>query len=115
MNATASPINDTGPAERRLEPRPRALKAGRVLFGNFNMSYDCQVRNLSAHGARVRLEGNVSVPNEFYLYVVGDAVIAHAEAIWRTPTEMGVRFLEPLVDPAKHPDHRINKLQLYRI
>jgi len=115
MDMIASPINETGPAERRQEARPRALKSGRVLFGNFNMSYDCQIRNLSAHGARVRLEGNGSVPNDFYLYVVGDGVIAHVQAIWHTPTEMGVRFLEPLVDPAKHPDHRVNKLQLYRI
>ena len=115
MSMMAAASSEMGAPDRRQEPRPRALKAGRVLFGNFNMSYDCQIRNLSAHGARMRLEGNVSVPNDFYLYVVGDAVIAHAQAIWRTPTEMGVRFLEQLVDPAKHPDHRINKLQLYRI
>ncbi|MCC6983343.1 MAG: PilZ domain-containing protein [Bauldia sp.] len=113
MNATSS--GDSGPAERRQEPRPRALKAARLLFGGFNMSFDCQIRNLSAHGARLLIEGNLSLPNDFYLYVVGDAVIAHVRATWRTSTEMGVQFLEPLVAPARHPDHRVNKLQLYRI
>jgi hypothetical protein len=115
MSMSAAMSSDMTSPDRRQEVRPRALKAGRILFGNFNMSYDCQVRNLSAHGARVRLEGNVSVPNDFYLYLVGDGAIAHVEAIWRTPTEMGIRFLEPLIDPAKHSDHRINKLQLYRL
>jgi hypothetical protein len=115
MTINTSPSSDSGSAERRQETRPRALKAGRLLFGNFNMSYDCQIRNLSAHGARVLLEGNASVPNDFYLYVVGDGVIAHVQATWRTANEMGVRFLEPLVAPTRHSDHRINKLQLYRI
>jgi hypothetical protein len=115
MTLNASPNGESGSAERRQEPRPRALKAGRLLFGNFNMSYDCQIRNLTAHGARVLLEGNASVPNDLFVYVVGDAVIAHAKVTWRTAREMGVQFLEPLVAPGRHPDHRVNKLQLYRI
>jgi hypothetical protein len=115
MSASASPIIDQAHEERRHEPRPRALKSGRLLFGGFNMSYDVQIRNLAPHGARLHLEANVVLPTEFYLYVVGDAAIARARAIWRTPFEVGIQLLEPLTDPAKHPDHRVQKLQLYRV
>ena len=102
-----------GKADRRDGERRRSLKGGRIIYGNLSMSMDCMIRNLSAHGAKLDFAGGVMVPGEFYLFVTGDHLIARATVAWRSPSSVGVRFLEPLVHPRQHPDPRIGHLHLY--
>ncbi|MFO1184791.1 MAG: PilZ domain-containing protein [Bauldia sp.] len=99
-------------ANRRSGQRRRALKGGRIIYGNLSMSMDCTVRNLSPSGARLEFEGGDAVPDEFYLFITGDHVIARVGVAWRRVAAVGVHFLEPLVHPKDHPDTRIGHLHL---
>lgn len=83
-----------------------------MIYGNLSLSMDCTIRSLSATGARLDFTGGEVVPDEFYLFVTGDHLIARAAVAWRSAGGIGVRFLEPLVIPSQHPDPRIAHLHL---
>jgi hypothetical protein len=48
---------------------------------------------LSATGARVRVEGSVSAPDTFELLIPIDGLEASCQVVWRSNTDVGVRFL----------------------
>jgi hypothetical protein len=51
------------------------------------------LRNITATGARLRVEGSVSAPDTFELIVELDGLEADCEVVWRKAAEVGVRFL----------------------
>jgi hypothetical protein len=97
-------------ADRRQSPRHRALKAGRIVFGNMAMSFDCTIRNMSDTGARLQVDANTNVPGEFYFIITADHLVARAHVMWRTPHEVGIHYLEPLRSIRDHPDPRVARM-----
>jgi hypothetical protein len=77
--------------ERRQAPRHRVLKGGRIVFNDGRSVIDCQVRNQSEGGARLKLATVVGVPDEFELRIAAD-VPRRCRVIWRTGQEIGVAF-----------------------
>lgn len=111
MNAsTDNKDNNQPPEDRRQSPRHRALKAGRIVFGNLSLSYDCTIRNMSETGARLQVEANANIPNEFYFIVTADHLVARANVVWRTSREVGIHYLEPLRSIRDHPDPRVARM-----
>jgi two-component system cell cycle response regulator len=82
-------------ADKRTAPRRRALKAGIVAFNHHCSTFPCAVRDLSATGARLRIENPLTLPKTFELIVELDGIEVDCEVVWRKPTEVGVRFLGP--------------------
>lgn len=80
-------------SERRASPRKRALKKGVIAFQDRYCSAECTVRNESATGALLLVSQNQVIPNTFELKVHPEREFRVAEAIWRTPDEMGVRYV----------------------
>jgi len=106
--------NDPGagpPAsDKRSGPRHRALKAGRVVYGNMSMTLDVTIRDVSDGGARLKVDANANMPGEFYFVIVADQLVARARVAWRTPKEVGIQYLEPLRNLREHPDPRVARM-----
>ena len=79
-------MNDTRSAQRH-----RTLKGARIVFNDGRSAFDCQVRNLSDTGARLRVTSVIGVPDHFDL-VFDDGQQFAAEIAWRKETEIGVQF-----------------------
>ena len=78
--------------ERRQEPRPRALKAAKIIFNHRCSTIDCTVRNLSAHGAKLIVGTQVGIPDTFDLTFAADGTNRPCKVIWRKEGELGVAF-----------------------
>ncbi|MDH4441072.1 MAG: PilZ domain-containing protein [Rhizobium sp.] len=79
--------------EKRREPRLRALKAGRAVLAGGYSTFNCTVRNLSTHGAKVVFENTADIPHHFCLRLE-DGTSHDCMVRWRTPRELGVEFIE---------------------
>ena len=70
------------------------MKKGVIVFKDRYCSTECTVRNESDEGALLIVSQNQIIPNTFEMKVYPERDFRIAEAVWRTPDEMGVRFLE---------------------
>lgn len=82
-------------AERRQSVRRRVLKAGVLAYNGHFTTLPCTVRDISATGARLRVEGAMNCPDRFDLIVEIDGLSASCEVVSRKGTEIAVRFLAP--------------------
>lgn len=79
--------------EARIAPRRRTLKAGKIAYNDRHVTIGCTVRDVSATGARLRVEGSVSAPDTFELLIDLDGLEANCQVVWRNGPDVGVRFL----------------------
>lgn len=79
--------------DARLAARRRVLKAGLVAYNDRHLTIHCTVRDVSDTGARLKVEGSLSVPDSFELIIEVDGLEASCEVVWRSTNEVGVRFL----------------------
>jgi hypothetical protein len=79
--------------EKRKAARSRTLLGGVIAFNNRASTMDCQVRNLSASGAKVTFSNTAVVPDQFDLKIARKERSFRARMIWRAPNEAGVAFL----------------------
>src|ERR1700674_595133 len=77
----------------RLALRRRVLKSGLVASNDRHLTMNCTVRDVSDTGARLKVEGSLSVPDTFELIIEVDGLEANCEVVWRSTNEVGVRFL----------------------
>jgi hypothetical protein len=77
-------------AEKRKEPRHRCYLGGRVEFNQRRMVLPCIVRNRSAQGMLVVVQGARALPMTFDLVLPEKAEAHRAEIAWRTADLMGV-------------------------
>lgn len=85
----ASDANDP-PIERRSHLRTAVLKDGSIITDDVNIA--CSVRNQHAHGAELRVEPGVVVPERFVLHVPADGVEYRAVVRWRKNERLGVQI-----------------------
>ncbi len=83
------------PKERRTSPRRRILKGAIATFQDRRFTVACTVRDLSATGARLRVEGSVPAPDKFVLVIEADHSEADCEVVSRKGKDIGVRFVSP--------------------
>jgi PilZ domain len=88
-NTALAPKSD----DARIAPRRRMLKSGKIAYSDRHVTIGCTVRDISATGARLRLEGSVTAPDTFELLVPLDGMEANCEVVWRHEADIGVRFL----------------------
>ena len=101
----------TAPAEGPPPPqiertrRQRVLLGGKLVYGQFDFTADCTIRDLTEAGARIRIGAEVKVPDQMWLISVASGMAYRAVAAWRRGTELGLRFdesidLKPSTSPA---------------
>lgn len=73
--------NDGPPIERRAHPRTAVLKDGVIIAEG--VSINCSVRNQHTHGAELRVDPGVDVPDRFVLHIHADDARYRAVVRWR--------------------------------
>ncbi|QKC86352.1 PilZ domain-containing protein [Mesorhizobium sp. NZP2077] len=81
---------DDPPIERRSHLRTAVLKDGAIITGDVKIA--CSVRNQHAHGAELRVDPGVVVPERFVLHVRADGVEYRAVVRWRKNERLGVQI-----------------------
>jgi hypothetical protein len=81
--------------ERRQSLRRRVLKGGVVAFNERYVTLPCAVRDISDGGARLRIDGSITVPDTFELIIEIDGLEAFCEVVSRRGNEVSVRFTSP--------------------
>jgi hypothetical protein len=76
--------------EKRKEARRRCYLGGRIEFNQRRTVLDCIVRDRTAQGMRVVLQGARALPIEFDLVLPEKREIHRAEIVWRTADVMGL-------------------------
>ncbi|MDY0883178.1 PilZ domain-containing protein [Dongia soli] len=92
MQADVTLHQESRPQDRRLAPRRRALKGGKILINGGQSVFDCTVQDISASGARLSLGLFQPLPRRFELTINGIGTQL-CEWVRSTGSEFGVRFL----------------------
>ena len=77
----------------RNTERSRSMLGAHIIFNNRNSTLDCQVRNISATGARLVLSEAVALPEEFELFVPQKGKTYRARLRWRNAEGAGVELI----------------------
>jgi hypothetical protein len=78
---------------KRIAPRQRVLKSGKIIFSGGAFSIDCTIRNISETGARLQVPTSVAIPDKFTLLDThAGGTRREATVVWRKDNMMGVRF-----------------------
>jgi two-component system cell cycle response regulator len=84
-------LRDEG-ADNRRRRRSRVLLHGKIVFDGGKASSDCVIRDLSEHGAKVRLPHEMAVPHQLYLIETRRGVAYAARLTWSRDAELGLEF-----------------------
>ena len=103
------------PLEQRAGERRRVLLAGKLVYGDTDMTLDCGIRNLSKRGARVRLAGPAALPNEVHLIELRSGVAFDCIVTWRRMPEFGLKFIKSYELPETVPAEQKRLSALKRI
>jgi hypothetical protein len=97
-------------SEARRSDRLKSLLRARIIFNAGNSTIDCLIRNVSAHGMRLQLAENLSVPAEFDLEVPHKGRSYRARLVWRGDGMIGVAFVPPNAEPVR-ADSELQRLE----
>ncbi|MEQ1953170.1 PilZ domain-containing protein [Mesorhizobium yinganensis] len=78
--------------DRRASERRRVLKGAKLTFNKGYGSFECVVRNVSDHGARLTFGDTSAIPSQFDLLISGEDRARRATVRWRSMTALGVSF-----------------------
>ncbi|WP_168990607.1 PilZ domain-containing protein [Aureimonas flava] len=92
MVAVSHPASDDN--ERRVAPRTRILKRGKILFNNRYSTFDCTVRNISATGALLTIDPAVPLPKLFEIRIGEDETVRSAKLVYRRDSFAGIHFID---------------------
>ena len=81
-------------AESRGEARQKVLRRGKITWQSGNFEIECQVRDLSTTGAKLRLAGDVTTPSCFTITIYPENITKMAQVCWRDELTLGVQFIE---------------------
>ena len=96
---------------RRKAPRKSVLIAGEVSFGDKSRRMICQIVDMSATGARLRLDTmsncpagkKKQCPDRIGLYFDQRTVNVECNVVWANDAEMGVQFCSMLRNNNQRP------------
>lgn len=77
--------------EKRAAQRHRVFKGGTITIEGSGIA--CTVRNMSASGAAIDLEGPVALPQSFTLSIARDNFAQDCRPVWRNDKRVGLAFV----------------------
>ena len=90
--------------EARHYERVRTILGARIIFNNKRSTLECQIRNISAAGAKLAVSETVALPDEFDLHVPQRGRTFRARLRWRSADGVGVEFVRDEARDAPAPD-----------
>jgi hypothetical protein len=90
-------IADCPPMEKQVQTdrssaRRRVLKTAQISFKRGGAAIDCTIRDISEHGAALKVVSSVGIPDLFDLAIVGSPA-RPCRLVWRKAAQIGVAFL----------------------
>lgn len=79
--------------DKRTTSRQRTLISGIISFNQRQSTMNCVVRNLSKTGARLSLDGPLTLPTTFQMALPERGRNYLAKVVWASPDAMGVTFV----------------------
>ena len=93
--------------EKRKTPR-RPLQHDAWLALGPGELHDCKLSDVSAAGARIKVEESVTLPDHFMLFLSNNGAARRAcRVVWRDAQQIGVKF-EPRLGNAKKTTEESN-------
>ena len=80
--------------KNRHEPRQQVNKTGSISYMGGDLNVECEISDLTASGAKLRLGDDVTVPSCFDLTILPDNATKKAQVCWRDNQELGIQFIE---------------------
>jgi hypothetical protein len=77
--------------EKRISPRHRVMKPGKIGFNGSGI--ECLVCNVSESGAAIEIKGTICVPETFNLIVDSELISKDCRVVWRKYQRLGVTFV----------------------
>lgn len=96
IGQVSKPEDQSGPAiglafdQKRETLRNRCLRSAKVVFHNRRYQVNCQIRDESNTGMKLRLLGDVAVPDRFELLIESKEELLPVIVRWRSDLEIGV-------------------------
>jgi hypothetical protein len=91
-NAVRSMTGEPHDRPPRTDARHRVLKGAAIVFNQGNSVIDCQVRDLSRRGARLKVPSTRDIPDVFDLRIHTESAMLACCVVWRTSTALGIVF-----------------------
>jgi hypothetical protein len=89
---------------RRKHSRVALVYGGRLVARDGSFASKCVVVDISAMGARLKIDDPAAVPDEFVLLLSrGGETQRHCTVVWRGEGDMGVRFEKRPADASSDP------------
>jgi hypothetical protein len=86
---------DAAPDDKRKHARRKVLWSAKVIYNDRSCTLDCQIRDISKKGCRIRLKDPVLLPRFFEIVMPDSPEPRPCEVRWRTTNELGVMFVDP--------------------
>lgn len=80
--------------DRRQSHRSRTFLGGLIAFNQRKSILSCDVRDLSAHGARITFVGTALLPDVFDLTIVRREATVRVRTVWRSIDTAGIVFVQ---------------------
>jgi len=82
-------------AEHRKSPRRRIEQSVLMTLDNGSIIGQCTMLDVSAGGARLKVNGDLTVPQQFTLLLskIDGRLKRHCVVAWRKEKQVGVRFV----------------------
>ena len=93
MSQNALNWRNTG-ADMRTTPRQPIIEPCFIVTHGDTSGVQCTIRNYSECGARLSVENGYALPLHFRLNTAADPDGFRCEVVWRTPEEVGIRFID---------------------
>ena len=78
-------------SERRVQPRVKSLRRGRIVYGDNDSAMRCFIVDISESGARLRPAEPEELPDSFVLHLEHDLSLP-CDVVFRGDSEVGVSF-----------------------
>lgn len=97
----------------RVSERKRTFISGRLVFGGGALSVPCNVRDLSAQGARISVDSEVTLPSRVTLEIPSRDLREESVLRWRHGEFAGLEFASAAraATPIDEKDQRIHALE----
>ena len=89
MHDWKADMNDN---DKRKQQRLPAYLGAKIFFDHKPSTFDCLVKNISDHGARINIESIWDIPETFRLHIAKFNMSYECRTIWKTHNQLGVSY-----------------------
>lgn len=84
---------DVDLADQRNAERRKMLRAAKIIYNNAMCVINCEIRDISDTGCRVKVASSHGIPDLFTLHIIAGGIRHECEVAWRKPEQMGLKFI----------------------